>query len=124
MRCIIPLVYNDPFRQCPEPGWYNNQVVYYLDLGPVILDPNKNKVADIYQFIYGFDKESNPIRVMGQWNVIDVVPGDVNYTPLWRIVYVIVPAGFIPQSIRSVQAIRACGFEIMPTETIVNCPVL
>ncbi|SNS06438.1 hypothetical protein SAMN05446037_1003222 [Anaerovirgula multivorans] len=95
MRCVIPLIYNDPFMQKPEPGWYDNQVVYYLDLGPVILDLAKNKVADIYQFIYGFDKKETPIRVMGQWNVIDVVP-----------------------------TIRTCGFEVMPSETIVNCPVL
>ncbi|KAB3524855.1 hypothetical protein [Alkaliphilus serpentinus] len=124
MRCVNPLIYNDPFNQRPEPGWYNNQIVYYLNLGPVFLEEGKNTIADIYQFIYGFDPAGNPIRVMGQWNIINVVPGDPGYSQLWRVIFIIVPSNFIPQSIRSVSMIRKSGYESVVTDTIIDCPVL
>ncbi|AGL02336.1 hypothetical protein [Desulfoscipio gibsoniae] len=121
---IPTLIYNDPFNQDPTPGWYNKQIVYYLNLGRVFLEPSMNIVADIYQFVFGFDDVDNPIRVQQQSNVIDVVPGDPGYTPLWRIVFVVVPPYFVPQSIRSVQEIRIAQFPIVATDIIINCPVL
>ncbi|AZR74137.1 hypothetical protein BBF96_12450 [Anoxybacter fermentans] len=123
-RYPLYLIYNNPFNQKFNGGWYNYKRVYYLNLGPVILSEEKNLVKDIYQFIYGFDDEGNPIRVKGQDNVIDVVPIDEDYTPLWKVVYVIVPKNFIPQSIRSVKQIMESDYKIKKTDIIINCPVL
>lgn len=118
------LLYNNPFNQDFNGGWYNGCRVYYLNLGQVFLKESKNIIKDIYQFVCGFDDEGNPIRVRGQDNVIDVVPSDKDYTPFWRIVYVVVPKDYVPQSIRSVQGIKKSGYETVETDMVVNCPVL
>ncbi|MCK4258427.1 MAG: hypothetical protein KAX49_05585 [Halanaerobiales bacterium] len=124
-HCNYPtnLIYNNPFNQKFSGGWYNCHRVYYLNLGPIIVDETKNPVKDIYRFVYGFDNK-NPLLVKGQDNVINVVPTDKNYTPLWKIVYVIVPKDYVPQSIRSIKQIKDSNYKIKKSDIIVNCPIL
>jgi hypothetical protein len=106
------------FGQKRTLGFARGQTVAYLDLGAVKLR-HGNKVAPIWGFTNGAD---------GQRNVIDVVPGQRGYTPLWRVNMVTWDDGASPRVLESAREIRnaaAAGeLTIRRTAMIVNCPVL
>jgi hypothetical protein len=99
-------------------GWAKGTQVFYPDFGE-----NTNAAIPIWVFITGVDANGKPQFVEGQHNIIDAVPSDPGYSALWRVNTVKVPAGYKPDSIRSAADVRASGFEITQTNTIVNCPV-
>src|SRR3954465_2797518 len=57
-------------------GFYDGKVIHYLDFGPIHLAAG-NKLAPIWSVTNGLS---------GQHNVVDVVPGQKAYTPLWRVI--------------------------------------
>ncbi len=63
------------FAQKTTLGFYRGQIVEYFDFGPVKL-ANGNKLAPIWAFANGAD---------GQRNIIDAVPGQKSYSPLWDV---------------------------------------
>ncbi len=75
-------------------------------------------------FIHGMNADGTPQMVEGQSNIIDTKPGDAGYTAFWNVNFVTVPAGYVPNSIRSAADVRAAGYTITPTTTVVNCPVI
>jgi hypothetical protein len=106
------------FGQKRTLGFARGQAVAYLDLGVVKLRRG-NKVAPIWAFTNGAG---------GQRNVIDVVPGQRGYTPLWRVNMVTWDDGASPRVLQSAREIRraaAAGeVTIRRTPMVVNCPVL
>jgi hypothetical protein len=106
------------FSQDVTLGFYRGQVVSYLDFGPVKLKPG-NKTAPIWAFANGDD---------GQRNVIDTVPGQKSYTPLWAVRLVTWKDGADVRVLRAAVAIRAAqragDVTIRPMPIVVNCPVL
>ncbi len=100
-------------------GWYKGEEVYYFDFGP-----NTDATAPIYAFITGMDAEGNPQFVEGQRNVIDVIPGDAGYSAFWQVNLVTVPAGYVANTITSMDEVMASGYEITRLGLVVNCPVL
>jgi hypothetical protein len=106
------------FGQKRTLGFARRQTLAYLDLGAVKLRPG-NKVAPIWGFTNGAE---------GQRNVIDVVPGQPGYTPLWRVNMVTWADGESPRVLRSARAIRAAAaageLTVRRTAMVVNCPVL
>ena len=106
------------FGQRQTTGFAKDEVIAYLDLGPVKLRGG-NKVAPIWAFTNG---------AADQKNVIDVVPGDRGYTPLWRVRMVTWRDGVTARVLRSaaaIQAARTAGdVTIRLTSTVVNCPVV
>jgi hypothetical protein len=106
------------FSQDVTLGFYRGQVVSYLDFGPVKLRPG-NKVAPIWAFTNGHES---------QRNVIDTVPGQRSYTPLWAVRMVTWRDEADARVLRSAAAIaraqRAGDVTIRPMPIIVNCPVL
>lgn len=106
------------FGQKRTLGFARGQSLAYLDLGAVKLRPG-NKVAPIWGFTNGAE---------GQRNVIDVVPGQRGYTPLWRVNMVTWADGESPRVLRSARAIRAAAaageLTVRRTAMVVNCPVL
>lgn len=118
------LIYNNPFNQQVQLCWYKNFAVYYLDLGTVSVEASKVTTVNVYRFITGFDNLGNPIFVPGQHNILENVPGDPQYNPIWRVMLVEVPSDYIPDSIRSDDEIRRRGLKIIPTEIAINCPIL
>jgi hypothetical protein len=106
------------FGQQQTLGFAKGITIAYLDLGPVKLRPG-NVVAPIWAFTNGADDQKN---------VIDVVPGDRGYTPLWRVSMVTWSDGVEPRVLRTAAAIRsaeAAGeLSIRSTATVVNCPVV
>ncbi len=106
------------FSQDVTLGFYRGQVVSYLDFGPVKLRPG-NKTAPIWAFTNGDE---------GQRNVIDTVPGQRSYTPLWAVRMVTWKDGANVRVLRSAVTIRAAqragDVTIRAMPIIVNCPVL
>src|SRR5438093_8965803 len=99
-------------------GFYEGKTVRYYNFGPIKLKPG-NKLAPIWTFTNG---------AAGQHNIIDTVPGEKGYTPLWQVSKVTWAAGKTPRVLRSADAVRkaaAAGeVTIARTSTVVNCPVL
>ncbi len=104
-----------------------------FDRGPFIttgLAPS-GQVARYYNFdvqsttpasIYVLVHDGEPVD--GQLNVVDAVPGAEGYNDFWRVVMVEVPDDYVANSVTSVTAIRALGFAMTTTETLVNCPIV
>lgn len=118
----VPAQAMEPVRHFPNqktaPGFYKGKSLRYLDLGPVKL-AGGNRVAPIWAFANGADEQKN---------VVDVVPGDRAYTPLWRVSMVRWKEGVEPRVLRSAAQIRAAAaagdVTIMSTRTVVNCPIV
>jgi hypothetical protein len=106
------------FGQKETIGFENGREIAYFDLGMVKLRPG-NKVAPIWVVENG---------ASGQRNVIDVVPGEKGYTPLWSVVMVKFTDGVTPRVLRSareIQAAKAAGdVTLKTTAIVVNCPVV
>lgn len=106
------------FGQQPAQGFAKGQPVEYLDLGPLKLAPG-NEVAPLWAVTNGTAE---------QRNIIDVLPGDPGYTPLWAVVMVTWKDGVTPRTLRSksdVDAAMAAGdVTLERTDIVVNCPVV
>src|SRR5919198_481548 len=85
------------FSQNVTLGFYRGQVISYLDFGPVKLGSG-NKVAPIWVVTNGAN---------GQRNIIDTVPGQKNYTPLWAVRMVTWKSGVNAHVLRSAAAVRS-----------------
>jgi len=99
-------------------GYYEDAAVRYYDFGPIKLKPG-NKLAPIWTFTNGTAR---------QRNVIDTVPGQNDYSPLWQVNKVTWAAGKTPRTLTSAAAVRKAAtageVTIAATATVVNCPVL
>jgi hypothetical protein len=112
----------EPIRHFPKQkktaGFFKGRTVRYLDFGPIKLRPG-NKMAPIWVLTNGAD---------GQRNVIDVVPGDRGYSPLWRVVMVTWAGDASPRVLRSAAQVKAAAaageVTLKRTNTVVNCPVV
>jgi hypothetical protein len=100
------------------PGFFRGTTVRYLDFGPIEL-ARGNTVAPIWVVTNGTAR---------QRNIIDVVPGQDGYTPLWRVTMVTWKPGVMPRTLKSAAAVRAAlaagEASLRRTSTVVNCPVL
>ena len=99
-------------------GFYRGSTIAYYDLGPVKL-AGGNKVAPIWAFTNG---------APGQKNVVDVVPGQRGYTPLWQVSMVTWADGITPRVLMSAAQIRSAAsageVTVRRTDTVVNCPLI
>ena len=106
------------FPQQATEGFYRGQTIEYLDFGPVKLRPG-NAVAPIWAVTNG---------VEDQYNIIDVVPGQKGYTPLWDVKLVTWKDGVTPRKLTSASAVRramATGdVTIKDAGMVVNCPLI
>ena len=106
------------YQQAATLGFYRGKTIEYLDFGPVKL-ARGNKVAPIWVVTNGAE---------GQYNVIDTVPGQRSYTPLWAVRMVTWKNGVTPRVLMSAAAVRAAvsrgDATLRETTTVVNCPVL
>jgi hypothetical protein len=74
--------------------------------------------------IYALFRAGDETPVAGQLNVVDVVPGDEGYNDFWQVHRVTVPADYVANTVTSLHGIREAGYDVSPTETLVNCPVV
>lgn len=97
-------------------GWYRNGSVSYLDYGP-----QSNVAVPILAF---FQAGSPTTPFAGQRNIIDTIPGQPGYSDFWRVYKVLVPSGYVANTIRSLADAVASGYTIEATSIVVNCPVV
>jgi hypothetical protein len=120
------LTYSNVFGQNLERVWYDDQIVFALELGEVDVDLDRVKVAQEYQIVYSVDLDKDgkldgePERVEGQYNIYDSVPGMEGYSPLWQFNYVVVPRDYVPNSLRSEQACLKSGYPIKKSKVVEN----
>jgi hypothetical protein len=100
------------------PGFYNGKMIGYFDFGPIKLKPG-NKLRPIWAVTNG---------ATGQHNIVNTVPGQADYSPLWQLNMVTFKSGVTPYLLKSKDDVDAAfqkgDVTIQRTSTIVNCPVL
>ena len=100
------------------PGFYRGQTIGYFDFGPIKLKPG-NKLAPLWAVTNA---------AAGQHNIVDTVPGQADYSPLWQINMVTFKSGVTPYLLKSKADVDAAvsrgDVTVQATNTVVNCPVL
>src|SRR5438045_9063107 len=118
LALAAPAAAAGPAKQPVTAGCFQGRNVTYFDFGPIKLKPG-NKLAPIWAVTNG---------VSGQHNIIDVVPGQAGYSPLWQVNMVSFTSGATPHLLRSKAdvdaAVSAGEATVAKTSTVVNCPVL
>jgi hypothetical protein len=74
--------------------------------------------------IYVLFAQGDSSPVAGQLNVIGVIPGDTGYNDFWRVIKVTVPAGYVANTVTSVDQIMSAHYPMETTSMLVNCPVV
>jgi hypothetical protein len=105
-------------KQPVATGFYQGKSVKYYDFGPIELQSG-NRLAPIWSVTNG---------ATGQHNIVNTVPGQANYSPLWRVSTVTWKRGAKPRVLKSAAQVRAAqaagDVTVTQTATVVNCPVL
>jgi hypothetical protein len=120
------LTHSNPFGQTLERVWFDEQIVFALELGEVDVDPASVKVAQEYQIVHAVDLDRHgkprgePERVEGQYNIYDSVPGMEKYSPLWQFNYVVVPRDYVPNTLRSEAAVLKSGYPVRKSKVVEN----
>jgi len=120
LRSVEDLHFNNPYGYKIERVWFDGRVIFATEQGEVDVDPKKVKVAQEYQIVYAVRLDAKgklvdgrePKRVPGQFNIYDSVPGMKKYSAIWQFNYVIVPRGYIPNTLRSERDCLRSGYEI------------
>ena len=120
------LTYDNPFNLEMERVWFDDRIVYAIDLGEVEVDVERVKVAQEYQLVYSVELDdegklkAEPERVPGQYNIYDSVPGMEEYSPLWQFNYVVVPREYRANLLRSARACQESGYRIVRSTVVEN----
>jgi hypothetical protein len=124
---VEALTFNNPFGQIMERVWFDGKVVYAVDLGEVEVDPDRVKVAQEYQVVYGVELDEHgrarpetKQMVEGQLNIYDTVPGMDRYSPIWQFNYVVVPRDHTPNTLRSEADCLTSGYPIIRSQDFEN----
>ncbi|MDQ3872516.1 MAG: hypothetical protein M3258_02775 [Thermoproteota archaeon] len=137
---------NVPVTLPLTPGYANGHEVFYISteasdkdlaalmtnwtgarvtFAPSLANTPPAALANIYAFKNGI-RGSGPLGF--QPNVADSEPGNVRYSPLWRIVLVQWKQGVTPTELKSerdiTSALQEGNLTIEPTKMVVNCPFI
>src|SRR5260221_2281104 len=74
--------------------------------------------------IYVLFREGEANPVAGQFNIVDVLPGEAGYNDFWQVIKVMVPSNYIANQVASYDEIQSAKYKLEATTTIVNCPVV
>ena len=97
-------------------GWYKGTDVTYFDFG------GSPKVA--IPILVFFQENDQDTPISGQMNIIDSIPGMPGYSDFWRVFKVLAPSDYEANSITSFEGVMEAGYDIEPTDIVVNCPVV
>jgi len=122
------LDYNNPYGYSVERVWFDGRVIFASEQGELDIDPERVKVAQEYQVVTSVELTADgklragtePGRVLGQLNIYDSIPGMASYSPIWQFNYVIVPADYVPNTLRSERDCRESGYEIRQSRVFEN----
>jgi len=127
-KAVERLDYNNPYGYKIERVWFDGMIIFASEQGELDVDPKKVKVAQEYQIVYGVEldarghlKDGNePKRVTGQLNIYDSIPGMRKYSPIWQFNYVIVPRGYVANTLRSERDCLRSGYPIKKSRVFEN----
>jgi hypothetical protein len=96
---------------------------------PVNYDANLTKISQGIGNLWIFKNGVKGPGFMGfQASVVDSIPGDPGYTPLWKVSIAEWKTGVTPTLLGSDDAIAAAQTKgqitVIPTNVVVNCPIL
>lgn len=76
-------------------GWFRGEPILYFDIGP-----QEPTIAPVFLFVSGVEADGTPHLVPGQRPVLSSVPGLDGFSAIWQVHYVVVGAGYTPNSVR------------------------
>lgn len=125
---VVNLKYSNPFEQAIKIAWYDGKQVAHLFLGAAGAKPDF-KVAEQYLPLPESEFKGAQItpdqfkdltkKLVGH-GIFDSVPGEPNYSPIWHNNWVLVPAGYQENTLKSVADAKASGYRIVSTPIWVN----
>src|SRR5947209_13673159 len=83
-------------EKTPTAGFYQGTVIHYFDFGPIKLKAG-NRLAPIWAVTNG---------PAAQHNIVDTVPGQADYSPLWQVNKVTWKSSVTPRVLRSAADVR------------------
>ena len=100
-------------------GWYEGRDVQFFDFGAVTTKP-----VEMWRFASGRDASGAPIVLETQNSIVDSIPVAGTYPDLWEIRFVYVDSAFVPNSLKSANAMRSnMSVRIDTTRSIRNLPI-
>jgi hypothetical protein len=109
-----------------QEGWYKGTKIYAWrfeeNLPRDPLDSKKVGVNNVYIPVK-ISKDKKVKAIYGQKKIIELMPGQTNYSPLWRVVIVQVPDDYKANSITSIDEIVKGKYKSLGTKILVNSPV-
>lgn len=93
----------------------NGEIVQYYNFDVMPTDPVP---------IYVLFREGENTPVEGQLNILDVIPGQDEYSDFWQVYRVTVSPNYKANTITSLNQINSEGYKIEAMDRIVNCPVV
>ena len=100
-------------------GWYQGRDVQFFDFGAVTTNP-----VEMWRFASGRDAGGSPIVLETQNSIVDSIPSAGTYPDLWEIRFVYVDSAFVPNSLKSADAMRSnMSVRIDTATTIRNLPI-
>ena len=103
-------------------GWYQGRDTYYYSFANPIPTSDGGQTVDTAPIYVLFHENGQPVA--GQYNIIDVVPGEPGYSDLWQVNMVTVPNDYVANTVTSYAGIVTAGYPVTPTNTLVNCPIV
>ena len=95
-------------------GYVGGKVANYLDLGPV----TTSGIPNVYVPMHG----GKPIP--GQYPIIDTLPDQADYSSVWHIVQVDVPASYEANDVKSLAGIQKNKYSLVDTSRAMYCAVV
>jgi hypothetical protein len=100
-------------------GWYQGRDVQFFDFGAVTTRP-----VEMWRFASGRDSVGAPLVLDTQNSIVDSIPVAGTYPDLWEIRFVYVDTAFVPNSLKSAQAMRSdMSVRIDTVRAIRNLPI-
>ena len=100
-------------------GWYEGRDVQFFDFGAVTTRP-----VEMWRFASGRDADNNPMVLATQNSIVDSIPVAGTYPDFWEIRFVYVDSAFVPNSLKSADAMRSnMSVRIDTARTIRNLPI-
>lgn len=103
----------------PMMGWYQGRDIAFFDFGVVTVNP-----AAMWRFATGRDASGEPLFLMDQNSLLDSIPVAPAYPDIWSIRLVRVDSAYVPNTIKSAQALRGTRYAVDSATVFRNLPVV
>lgn len=123
-----PGQYGNPYDQKVNIAWYKGRQVQHLFLGATNQKPGY-KIAEQYLplpksaytgAVNTPEEFMAKVKQVAGHGIFDSIPTDPNYSPIWHNNWVLVPDGYTPNTLKSVEDVRRSGYQVVETPIWVN----